>query len=444
MRFRAIVNEPTLLEYLHRHGDLAFDAHDPDRAVSFMPAVDGAAFQRRDRPSGARRFVFYARPKHPRNLFDLGLRALSDAVEQRAFDEIEWEFSAIGGETRVATRSPGGACYGRPHGSRTGTTPRFLADSDVLLSLMLSPHTSYPPLEMATAGGLVITNTFSTKTAAALMAISTAIRGTPPEVGHLSAAIAQAASDVASGRPETDGTTLPKVLGRVVEGRRALGRGDDRIGPRPVVFLMSTRSAVERPSQIVFVASRDRVPQPSDGALVMVMDTAWTLGPGERRDLLSLRPMVARVVERVDLYETRWRRLDLWASAASVIERTTLDGISLWHGIREQAWRWLHERLLWASVVESISRDHDVVDFRCDPTEVALRQVLEAGGYGMAHGSTTPDQPGATAPGATVPMAARIDQRVFAALAVVARRARRRAGALGPSSGSAMAPDTAG
>ena len=206
---------------------------------------------------------------------------------------------------------------------------------------------------------------------------------------------------------------------------------------------MSTRSAVERPSRIVFVASRDRVPPPSDGALVTVMDTAWTLGPGERRDLLSLRPMVARVVERVDLYEDALERLDLWASAASVIERTTLDGISLWHGIREQAWRWLHERLLWASVVESISRDHEVVDFRCDPTEVALRQVLEAGGYGMAHGSTTPDQPGATAPGATVPVAARIDQRVFAALAVVARRARRRAGALGPSSGSAMAPDTA-
>ena len=125
-----------------------------------------------------------------------------------AFDGIEWEFSAIGGETR-SLPLPGGRVL-RP-------TPRlayrdyatFLADSDVLLSLMLSPHTSYPPLKMATAGGLVITNTFSTKTAAALMAISTAIRGTPPEVGHLSAAIAQAATDVASGRPETDGTTLP-------------------------------------------------------------------------------------------------------------------------------------------------------------------------------------------------------------------------------------------
>ena len=85
----------------------------------------------------------------------------------------------------------------------------FLAESDVLLSLMLSPHTSYPPLEMATAGGLVVTNTFSTKTAADLAAISTAIRGTPPDVDHLSAAIAQAAADVSAGRPEPAPTALP-------------------------------------------------------------------------------------------------------------------------------------------------------------------------------------------------------------------------------------------
>ncbi len=208
MRFRAIVNEPTLLEHLHQHGDLAFDIHDPDLAVSFMPAVDRTVFERRDRPSEGRRFVFYARPKHPRNLFDLGLRALSDAVEDGAFENEAWEFAAIGGETRTLPL-PGGRVLRPVSRLAYRDYATFLADSDVLLSLMLSPHTSYPPLEMATAGGLVITNTFSTKSAADLAAISPAIRGTPPDVDHLAAAIAQAAIDVSHRRPEPGGTTLP-------------------------------------------------------------------------------------------------------------------------------------------------------------------------------------------------------------------------------------------
>ena len=208
MAFRAIVNEPTLLEHLSRHGDLVFDVHDPDRAVSFMPAVDRSVFKHRHRSSGARRFVFYARPKHPRNLFDLGLRALSDAVDHGAFDGAEWDFVAIGGETRTLPLPRGRAV--RPI-SRLAYRDyaTFLADSDILLSLMLSPHTSYPPLEMATAGGVVITNTFSTKTAADLAAISPAIRGAPPDVDHLSAAIAQAASEVSRRRPEPLATSLP-------------------------------------------------------------------------------------------------------------------------------------------------------------------------------------------------------------------------------------------
>jgi hypothetical protein len=208
MPFRAIVNEPTLLEHLHRHGELAFDIHDPDRAVAFMPAVDRSVFQRRDRPPGARRFVFYARPKHARNLFDLGLQALSDAAERGAFEGTAWEFAAIGGETRTLPL-PGGHVLRPVPRLAYRDYATFLAESDVLLSLMLSPHTSYPPLEMATAGGLVITNTFSTKTEDALAAISASIRGTPPDVDHLSAAIVQAVADVSAGRPEPARTALP-------------------------------------------------------------------------------------------------------------------------------------------------------------------------------------------------------------------------------------------
>jgi len=219
MPFRAIVNEPTLLEHLRLHGDLQSDAHDPEWAISFMPAVDRLVFRPRDLRPGPRRIVFYARPKHARNLFELGLRALEQAVQRGAFDDGDWELSAIGGETRE---------WALPGRHVLKPVPRlayrdyaaYLSESDILLSLMLSPHTSYPPLEMATAGGLVVTNTFSTKTAEALAAISPAIRGVPPDADSLAAAIAQAAKDVSLVRPTPHPTTLPgswdESLGLVV------------------------------------------------------------------------------------------------------------------------------------------------------------------------------------------------------------------------------------
>ena len=58
----------------------------------------------------------------------------------------------------------------------------LLGSSDVLLSPMLSPHTSYPPLEMAAAGGRVVTTTYVPKTAESLAAISPSIHGATPEV----------------------------------------------------------------------------------------------------------------------------------------------------------------------------------------------------------------------------------------------------------------------
>jgi hypothetical protein len=104
----------------------------------------------------------------------------------------------------------------------------LLGSSDVLLSLMLSPHTSYPPLEMAAAGGLVVTNTYGPKTAAALAEISPAIIAAAPEVGPLVDALRRAATAVSAPRsaalalPATWDEALVDALPWLVEQIREL------------------------------------------------------------------------------------------------------------------------------------------------------------------------------------------------------------------------------
>lgn len=207
-----------------------------------------------------------------------------------------------------------------------------------------------------------------------------------------------------------------------------MARGEDRRGPRAVAEVTEAGDAVDRGSRVVFVGSRDRVPPMREETLFVVTDTAWTPNQGGRADVLGLRPVIARIVERVDLYEDALERLDRWAAAAGVIDRMTVDGISMWHGIREPLWNWLHERMLWAYVVEAFARDHGAIEFRCDPDQAALLDVLNArgeanGDWGLAHG--TAGMPLAFSPSLS-PTTRRRDLLTGIRLVGIARRVRRR------------------
>jgi hypothetical protein len=203
---RALVNEPLLDEYLRHSGTGRFGS-DTFAAQTFMPAVDRRVFARRDRPSGApRRLVFYARPRNPRNLFEIGLRVLRDAAAAGVFDSEPWEFLAIGQELPDLPLSARHVLKHQPWLSYE-EYGALLGSSDVLLSLMLSPHTSYPPLEMAVGGGLVVTNTYGPKTAAALAAISPAIRAAAPDVAPLVGALRETVLAVSA--PRSTAVALP-------------------------------------------------------------------------------------------------------------------------------------------------------------------------------------------------------------------------------------------
>ncbi len=57
---------------------------------------------------------------------------------------------------------------------------------------MLSPHVSYPPLEMAAAGATVVTNVFSVKTAERLRSISPNLLAVEPNVDAITNGLLEA------------------------------------------------------------------------------------------------------------------------------------------------------------------------------------------------------------------------------------------------------------
>lgn len=201
--FYGIINERFLAQYLleHKIGRFAqpfFMA----RCAVFEPALDRAHFHsgRQRSKGGTKRLLFYARPgSAERNLFELGLYALRCAVTSGVFSGDRWEMLFIGEQIPdmtlggdVVIRSAGWLDYAR--------YAELVRESDVALSLMLSPHTSYPPLEMAACGGVAITNVFAGKTAEALTTMSSNIVAVEPTLEGVMAGLAEAVRRVKAGR----------------------------------------------------------------------------------------------------------------------------------------------------------------------------------------------------------------------------------------------------
>jgi hypothetical protein len=179
-----VINTSLLHEFLttHKIGRFA-DPNFAARAIVFEPAVDRARFfpEKLKQPFASgrsrRRLLFYARPTTGlRNLFELGVAALQKLMVDGSLDPADWEFTGIG-EAIPRISLSGGAHLKSAPWLDYDSYARQMRNSDVLLSLMLSPHPSYPPLEMAACGRPVVTTNYANKNAERLAAISPNIIG---------------------------------------------------------------------------------------------------------------------------------------------------------------------------------------------------------------------------------------------------------------------------
>ncbi len=160
-QIRFVVNSRFLWDHFGQTGPSSIQT----KGVYFEPCftVQRHSLASSSRPGDKKVFFFYARPSNPRNLYRTGMQAINDALCTKVLDSSMWEIVLAG-------RGLEPICFDE------GTVPRLveglswndylslLKTVDLGLSLMATPHPSYPPLDLAASGAVVVTNKFANKT----------------------------------------------------------------------------------------------------------------------------------------------------------------------------------------------------------------------------------------------------------------------------------------
>jgi hypothetical protein len=235
-----IINSQLLYDFLVKRGVGRFkDPSFAAKALVFEPAVDRQLFfsvPEDIHEPRRKRLLFYARPTTGlRNLFELGVAALRTLISTGAIDHKAWDFCAIGEAILPVPLGSGAMLQPLPWRDLSGYA-RQMRESDVLLSLMLSPHPSYPPLEMAACGRPVVTTTFANKDQARLRTISPNIIGVEPTLEGIAEGLllamrrgtGEAMAQLPSTWAESLGGIVPRLYDAVLELRAAPASSQQR------------------------------------------------------------------------------------------------------------------------------------------------------------------------------------------------------------------------
>ncbi|MCK1521857.1 MULTISPECIES: hypothetical protein [unclassified Bradyrhizobium] len=152
-----IFNSTELHDYFTSQG------HQLDRSFVFEPKLSNALrpFLSGPETPRAKRILVYGRPGIPRNCFSAIQKGLT-LWAKRYTEHRDWEVLSVGLPHRPFPLGDGREMISAgklPLEAYAG----LLRETAVGLSLMSSPHPSYPPLEMAHFGVLTITNRYANK-----------------------------------------------------------------------------------------------------------------------------------------------------------------------------------------------------------------------------------------------------------------------------------------
>jgi len=156
---RFVINTRLLFDHMIASGLEHFST----QAQWFEPAFPPALFHERERePAGKRRLFFYARPGNPRNLFGIGLAVIERAIDEGSLDLDRWDIFFVGSGIPKLIFGDGYQPI-RCEGLGWKAYADLIGTIDLGLSLMYTPHPSYPPFDLAASGAVVVTNRFGNK-----------------------------------------------------------------------------------------------------------------------------------------------------------------------------------------------------------------------------------------------------------------------------------------
>lgn len=154
-----IINSGYLNQYFKTH-----ERNIAENSCYFEPAFSKKLYKEKTFEEKERfKLFFYARPNNPRNLYPVGVEFLKKAVEKGILDTEEWDVYCVGQNAPIITFANGAQSINLGQLSWTEYAD-FLTDVDLGLCLMYTPHPSYPPFDVASSGGVVLSNKMLNKT----------------------------------------------------------------------------------------------------------------------------------------------------------------------------------------------------------------------------------------------------------------------------------------
>jgi len=148
-----VVNTKLLFDHLVTEG---FDSI-AKRGTWFEPSFSPAHYYwDENRDHSKFNFLFYARPGNLRNLYYRGLESIARAIEIGLFEESKWTFH-FAGKDLTPVMLPRNIEPVLHQNLAWADYAKLVRSIDLGLCLMHSPHPSYPPLDLAASGAVVLT-----------------------------------------------------------------------------------------------------------------------------------------------------------------------------------------------------------------------------------------------------------------------------------------------
>lgn len=159
-KIRYIINTQLLYDHLISTGL----THLKNTSIYFEPSFDKQYFFWQERAAAPKRkLLFYARPNNPRNLFYRGMLVLEKAILMGIIDLSEWDIYFVGNHLNNKIKFSNGYFPKIVANLDYLKYAEFIRSVDLGLSLMYTPHPSYPPLDLAASGAIVVTNQTANK-----------------------------------------------------------------------------------------------------------------------------------------------------------------------------------------------------------------------------------------------------------------------------------------